>query len=476
MMAPMNSRSAQSPFWRACASLLPWLSCSAVVLAEAPPEPEGPPEVAAVSDFLPSNTPFGETFCLNVKFAQGQTLDDLPMLADLGVRWVRDSVLWPQIEPEPEHFAEFPPAFNKRLAYYRERGIGVVYVLGMDNPVAYPNTAQSPANSANPYRFARYATVVAKHLRAAGVSFVLEIWNEPHNSMLQKSLGGSWQGAAPAAWLDHYVKMVNSTVEAVHKVDRKIQLLTDDDMWIVHYWMLEKGLAKTLGGMAIHPYSPLPERTAVAHDTDWTRPFTVVDPDRSFGSAVRRLRAQGVSKLGHDPSMWVTEWGWLAGGTGAKSSAEDVARFLPRAFVLSAAAGVKATCWFSAQDVSDGPMGLTTNQREARPAFIAYRTMSKLLGPLVLESHVVGRTAPAAGIQAYRFSGGGVSRLIAWHIDGQQDIVLRGSPRASGWDHYGARLPDAGPRGLSVKLSASPVYLEGVSDTELRSVLKLPER
>jgi hypothetical protein len=426
-------------------------------------------QVAAVNSFRPSTKPISETFCLNTKFVQGQPLEDLPMLRNLGVRWVRDAVPWSEFEPSPGTYADFPDAFKTRLAFYREHRIGVVFLLGMDNPVAYPNTPEAPANSVGAEPFARHAAAVAKKMRASGVQFVLEIWNEPHNFVLQKMLGGNWQGAAPSPWVDHYVRMVKATVEAVHKVDPKIELLSDDDMWVIHYWYLEAGLPRDLGGFAFHPYAAVPEVAAVAHDTDWTRPFTTVDVDRSFGSAVRRLREQGRAKLGHEPSMWATEWGWPSDGVGqggTNTTAEDVARFLPRAFVLAAAAGVKATCWFSSQDSVDGPMGLTTNAREARPAYVAYRAMNRLIGPLVLKSKIHGLASPTSGVQAFRFEGGGLVRVVAWAVDGSFELrIPKKLSGVSASDIYGQAIAaTVTADSVVIPLGPSPVYLQGLSD------------
>ena len=108
--------------------------------------------------------------------------------------------------------------------------------------------------------------------------------------------------------------MVQAAVNEVKTFDPAVRLLSDDDMWVVHYWFLEAGLPRNLDGFAVHPYTPgIPERAAIAADTDWVRPFTAVDPDRSFTSAVRRLRDQGTAKFARTPEVWVTEWGWPVG-------------------------------------------------------------------------------------------------------------------------------------------------------------------
>ena len=259
---------------------------------------------------------------------------------------------------------------------------------------------------------------MAELLKFAQVRFVLEIMNEPHNH-LAKLLGGNWQGKAPSPWVDHYTLLVHETVAAVHAFDPNIKLLTDDDMWIVHYWFLEAGLPPDIAGFAIHPYtgSGDPEHTAVKHDTDWTKPFTVVDADSSFRSAVRRLRDQGKNKLGKTPEIWITEWGWPVDGVKQSIADTTLTAYLPRAFILAAAAGINTTCWFSSQDSVDGPWGLTKNNGSKRDSYLAFRTLSEQLGDFVLVEHLFGSDHPTSGIQGFLFKNNQGEKLVIWNAD-----------------------------------------------------------
>ena len=109
--------------------------------------------------------------------------------------------------------------------------------------------------------------------------------------------------------------MVREAVTQVKAYDPEIELLNDDDMWVIHCWFLEKKLPSQLDGIAFHPYvNNVPEIAAVDQDTEWAKPFTLVDADGSFRSAVRRLREESRLKIGTEPSMWITEWGWPVGG------------------------------------------------------------------------------------------------------------------------------------------------------------------
>ena len=403
---------------------------------------------------------FGDIVGLGVKFSQGQPASDLDQLPELGVRWVRDVVDWGSIEPTAGRYVDFSGPFKQRLAFYRRHGIGLVTLLTLQNDRAYPATPEDAARRWDADAFGRFAAVVARMLRAEGVRFVIEIGNEPHNSLLAKTLGGAWNGKPPSPWLSHYVRMATAAVREVKAVDANIKLLSDDDLWVVHYWYLEAGLPSALDGFAVHPYTPgIPERAAVAHDTDWARPHQLVDADASFTSAVRRLREQGRAKLGHTPEIWLTEWGWpVREGAGVRGSVPEAiaVAYLPRAFVLAAAAGVEVLCWFSSQDSVDGPMGLTRNGGQRRSTYQAFKTMSAQLGDSSLLRQVAGAQQPTSGLQAYLFDGPQGCKLVAWSADARpRHLPL---PRgARGVDALGQPLA-AEPR---VAFDAAPVYLSG---------------
>jgi hypothetical protein len=424
-------------------------------------------ENPAITDFKPVSAPFSNTLCLGVKFAMGESLSNLNNLTELKVKWVREELSWSSLEPQPGQWRTgFPVEFLTRLKFYREHNIGVIFLLGYGNAKAYPNDTSNPANSVDAKRFANYAVHVAEFLKFAKVRFVLEILNEPHNQ-LPRLLGGNWQGKAPSPWVDHYASMVLETVTAVHAVDATIKLLTNDDMWIVHYWFMEAGLPSKISGFAIHPYTGIgdPEHTAVAYDTTWTRPFNVVDIDRSFRSAVRRLRKQGLSKLGKTPEIWITEWGWAVDGIKNSINDATLTAYLPRAFILAAAAGVNTTCWFSSHDAVDGPMGLTRNDNSKRDSYYAYRTLSEQLGDYTLVRHLMGSENPVDGVQGFLFASTLSKKLVVWNVSGLQKVITftDDSNSAKAVDVLGRLFPitQVSIGKYQIKVGARPVYITG---------------
>lgn len=370
--------------------------------------------------------PFRDTLGLVVKFQQGQPMTQLSTLEQLGVGWVRDTVMWADMEPSPGKYSEPPNAFKQRLAYYREHKIGVVFMLAYANHGAYPATKEDPFAPVNPKAMGRYAVHMAKVLREAGVNFVLEVWNEPHNFVLGKMVGGQWNGKPPSPWVDLYMDMVREVVTQVKKVDPQTKVINCEDVWVAHYWFMEHGLPAALDGFGIHPYaggnSPGPEATSLGEKIEWAMPFQLVDRDRSLISGIRRLKDQGLKKMGKKPEIWITEFGWSVGAKSPEGPVTEdmIADFLPRSFIVSAAAGVEALLWFSSQDVVDGPMGLIDNRGRRRPAFKAFQVMSGELGNLVLTRQLTGAATPISGVQAYLFTSGSVQKVAIWSADNQK--------------------------------------------------------
>jgi hypothetical protein len=415
----------------------------------------------------PNVRPFKNMVGLGVKFSQGQPFNQLATLEELGVHWVRDALLWADIEPQPGAYRELPASFKYRLAYYKTHGISVIYTLAYGNSKAYPSTQEQPNAWVDPVALGRYGAYMARQLKAAGVNFVIEVWNEPHNS-LAKPLGGQWNGQPPSPWVNHYVEMVAEVVKQVKEVDEHIKVISCEDMWVLHYWFLEAGLPSALDGFGVHPYSgPTssgPEIASVYFDTPWTAPFHVVDQDRSFTSAVRRLREQGQLKLKKTPEIWLTEWGWAIGGTSPSGplTEEVIAAYLPRAYILAAAADVEVLCWFSANDSVDGPMGLITNKGFHRLAYDAMKVMSSELGEFVFVGAYKNDNQFNGNIQAYVFKRGEATKIVAWSTSVQRQQLYIGPFQkiTKLTDNLGRNIPIPNDtRTNHIDLTDSPQYV-----------------
>ena len=419
--------------------------------------------------FAPLPIKFGEAVGLVVHFNQGETLNHLADLKNLGVKWVRDEESWSRVEKVKGEYV-WPEKRLKRLKFYKENGIGVIFALTYAaNKDVYPDDPY------NPEGFGGYAVAAAKVHKEAGVNVVLEIFNEPHNFGLMKKYGGKWCGAEECAWIDHYIKMANEAVKQVKAFDPKIKLITDEDVWTCHYWYLEGDLDKRIDGFAIHPYTfhgntPGPEKVHFSPNDSWIEPWTIIDDDRSNRSCMRRLRAQYLEKIGRPMEMYITEWGHPVGGKGfkpgTKMSEDDIAAYLPRAYMSGVAAGARVVCWHVSQDMGDGPMGLIRNDQTKRKTYYVLKNMVEQLGDYRMVKQIAGADNTTTGIQAYLFEGDAGYKLVAWNIEGPAKALFEPGytlrPRVL--DLFGKSVnfgySKDGPPIL--KLDRAPIYIEGI--------------
>jgi hypothetical protein len=418
----------------------------------------------------------GEIMGLGVKFSQKQPLSDLEMLTDLGVRWVRDDESWGRVERTPGVY-EFPDDFKKRLAFYKAKNIGICYGMWYDNTRAYPNTPENPHNSVNPEAYGKYAAACARMLKESGVEFVLEVWNEPHNFVLAKLIGGDRRGEPPCQWLDHYIKMLHAAVKEVKAFDPTIKVLSNEDLTLFHYRFLEAGLPPDLDGFAFHPYmrgsSSNPEVAQEGSGSSPAAPFVLVDPDKSFRSMVRRLREQAEIKMGKTPELWITEFGCpVRENVGpdfkyslGKATEYELTGILVRAFIGAEAAGVKTFLWFSSWDGPDGPMGLLSVDGHKRQSYYAYKTLSNQLGEYSMVKQIAGGSHLTSGLQAYLFAKGNDLKVIAWTIGDQPTKLATGGAlnKAQLCDVLGGKV-NPGEHGFD--LGVSPIYISGIKSAK----------
>lgn len=417
-----------------------------------------------------SDRPMRAGFGLVVKFDQGQPMAQLDLLPELGVRWVRDAVQWVDMEPRAGEYKPFPPAFSQRLQRYRQQGIGVIYMLGYANGKAYPATKEAPRAPIDPEALGRYAAHVTGLLKAAGVDFAVQVWNEPHNFQILKMVGGAWNGRPPSPWVDHYVDMLRAVSEHVQKKAPGTPVITSEDVLVNHYWFAQHPrLPQGFKGIGLHAYanesSSGPEVVAPYADSEWARPFQLVDRDRAFATAIDRLKRHTRKHTGVEPEVWITEWGFKVDGrfAGGRVTEELVAAFLPRAYVLAEAAGVKVLCWFSMQDANDGAYGLIDRAGRQRPAFRTYVAMSRVVGDLRLTRRLSPGGQQTRGTQAYLFEHGSRRTLMVWSADnGSRTLPLDPAWSATRiLDAYGEPVKlDAREDVRQAELGAAPIYIE----------------
>ena len=415
--------------------------------------------------FAPLQIKFGETVGVVTHFFQGVSLGHLKDIKDLGVKWVQDTEPWRGLEKKKGEYI-FSDRFKRRLKFYKENEIGIIFLL-----IYGANKNAYPGDPYNPKGFGGYAAAAAKICKEYGVDFVLEIFNEPHNFGLLKKYGGKWYGSKDCPWIDHYIKMANEAIKQVKAYDPKIKLVTNEDVWTNHYWYLESNIDKRINGFAIHPYahgkgSPGPEIAHFGQGSEgWMKDWIIIDEDRSNRSLMRRLRAQYAEKTGRPLEMYITEWGYALGnfkGTDWEITEDLAAAFLPRQYIIGAAAGARVTCYFVSKTGGGEPSySLIRNDQTKRKTYYALKTMVKQLGEYQLVKQVAGMNNTTRGIQAYLFKGDNDYKLVAWNIDGAVKAKLNPASKQTVkvYNNLGKAV-DFSPS--SLKLNRAAVYIEGI--------------
>ncbi|HST43164.1 MAG TPA: beta-galactosidase, partial [Conexibacter sp.] len=227
----------------------------------------------------------------------------------LGVGWIREEIGWPEVEPRR---GEFDWARIDALMERSTRnGLRVLPLLLGTPPWAGPQTLALPDDVD---AFAAFAGRVAARYGPDGsfwrarpqldATFApqwFELWNEPYYESFARS------GVDPA----RYAALVRAAVTAGRGANPRARWLVAFDLtyeradgeraeWIDPLFAAEPGLAATIDGIALHPYSFFepsagPDEAALA--------FRVA----RVGTVLAELAAHGV---GDDVPVWFTEIGW----------------------------------------------------------------------------------------------------------------------------------------------------------------------
>jgi len=214
--------------------------------------------------------------------------------------------------------------------------------------------------------------------------------------------------------------------------------------------LIRIGAARYCDGISIHPYRKgSPENTA-------------------FARQLQRIFDLCTTHGGRKP-IWITELSWSTEFPTGVSEARQAA-ILARAYVLAAATGradrilwYRLHDWGSDRSVPDENCGLCREDLSPKPAFVAHRTLSVLLG------HAQPLAGPLPAHNAYVcLFRSGVERLAAvWAAEGRRAMALAtGLSRAAVTDLMGNSTFQATDDGVLVlEASEMPAFVRGLRST-----------
>ena len=294
----------------------------------------------------------------------------LELAGAAGIRWVRISMAWSWIEPNPGRFTW--TAHDALVDGARRHGMEVLGTLGFTavwNSTAPPEVTRAVDRERYPPRdyeaWGRYVYETAAHFR--GRVRYWQVWNEP-------DLGGNgpfgfWRGSEP-----EFARLLAVAYESVKRADPEAQVV--------------------LGGLSLGGSPGVLNRDflpAILHDPAYpaARYFDVLD-FHHYGPAAEAKRRYDyvqaeLAKAGAaGRPVWVTEVGSPSNETGREppeyAGPEGQARYLREMVPYLLSLGVARVFWFTLFDTPVvGPQfdrhGLLDETLAPKPAYDAYRDL-----------------------------------------------------------------------------------------------------
>ncbi len=343
-------------------------------------------------------------------------------LVELGSGWNRFDFIWSGIERTRGNF-DFHD-LPKQVEESHRQGVNILPILDYGPPW---NPDVSPADDESLALWERYVEKTVGRFK--GKLPYWQVWNEPNISF--------WK---PKPNPRDYAELLRRSRLAIKRADPEAKIVgvncSDIDLEFTEQVFRYGGL-EHCDVVACQPYRIAPE---VGH-------FEEVD-------ALRAL----MDRFGEPRPIWFTEMGWNtihfpftdAADRFAERPCRRQAAFIVRYMTIIQAAGIDKVFFFAQYDLF-GPKG-----KKKRPAYFAYRHLIATLGPYREVRELIPRGS--GGVHAYLFSCPDQSVVVAWSVNGDQELGL---PEAVNVrevrDVFGQpkSRPDTGP----LIVGGEPVYL-----------------
>ena len=372
----------------------------------------------------------------------------LDLAAAAGFGFIRAGLPWDWVEKKRGVY-DFS-AFDPEVAALAARRMGVLFILGNNNPLYYDGpkpydwlwgirTAEARA------AFAKFAAAAARHYRNRDV--LLEVWNEPN-------IVNFWR---PAPSPTQYGLLAAAVVSAVKDTGSKLPVVVGStsgvDLDFIEDVMGRSSLKKA-DLVSIHPYR------ATNPETFW--------PEASVAAEVVRR------KSGRDDLPVVNgEWGYstVYFGGGTQAALKKQALYAVRTILFSLLRGVERIVWYNLKNDGDDPketehnFGLVENKTlKPKPAYDALKAFRDLLpAGEVNMSGVETHVRDVFGL-AFTSSKGRMAAL--WTVNaaaGRKVLLPESYAGAKCYDMYGKLLKPATEGGrvvLRLRESGGPVYIK----------------
>lgn len=383
-------------------------------------------------------SPFGVVAALGNRVRSDEIPAAVQLMREAGVQWQREELFWHEVQKEPggpfDWDGNAEGFYNYDLAIDAQARAGVRLLGLLDyNPAWFKGKNPRPEEWIADWGAFVY-NAVARYGRDRGQIKHWELWNEPNLARYGYESG--------LYTVEDFVRILEVGRAAAKAADPEAQIVMGGlaSIWSeppsqFHYDYfdyLER--VGQLGGwqhvdiLAIHPYRPdVPEGEA------WRR-----DQSLTFGQEMARLDAI-LATYGPKP-VWFTELGWSTNSRWPGVDLDTQAFYLIRAYMLAIAhPSVEKVFWYDFRnDTQPGApyerpvydrgevefhygllnrtYPLDPSRGDLRkPAFLAFRTMTQMLGGLTLQQVARdGNTPGEPGVHWYRFAGVGRRVDVLW--------------------------------------------------------------
>lgn len=377
---------------------------------------------------------------------KGDPQIQIPLAQKAGVQWVRDTVMWSNVEKSPGVYT-FSAKLEQEVNLAKQAGMQVLLVLCYGNDLYQADGTATPHTAAQYTAFANYAAAVAQHY--AGKVDHFEVWNEWNGGMGNPERYGA----------SYYTALMKATYDAVKAANPNAILIgastsTVDVPFISG--ILSNGGYDKMTSVSVHPYTD-PSSAEVGNPGWYTIPSTVSSVSSAF------------SGYGTAKKIWMSEFGWSTATVDQNHQAAYTARaFATGISQTQTTGGVSKMFDYDFQDDGTNPADKESNwgliynwaanvevPYAAKPSYVAYNEITSML-----KGAAYAGTTDVDRVRMIKFTRASDNQDIVMMFnldDVSVPVGIRGAT-ASGMQAYDMF---GNPIALPTSVSYAPVYLTG---------------
>jgi hypothetical protein len=356
-----------------------------------------------------------------------------PLLNQAGVKWLRLFPEWQTLEPKQGQFDW--TSSDKLVADARANHLHMLGTWLYFAPWASADggTRKGPIRHMQFWRDYVSATVGRYH---KDIKY-WEVWNEFNGSF--------YEGRDGADRVKDYADFVVAAYDAAKAIDPDAKVGMSVASFDAAFLdaAIKAGAAGHFDFICVHPYDNL-GTLAEGGEVGFLNM-------EGYLRAMLKANGQPV-----DTPLWITEVGDMAPSKAEPVRDAHQADMLAKAYLATVAQGFQRVFWFEARGPAyekDAEFGVIRQDWTPRPSYVAYKTMTAMLGA---EPKPLGWLDLGRGGYGFLFAGKGGPVLAAWSSAGQQSrCVFGGEVRVSDLAGRETKLPG----GQELVLTESPVLI-----------------